>query len=349
MPALSTPLSTVRPDPAIASGGVFDVLESVFVSLCRGPSAPLVLPGRMFAPGRRRRVQLVEARELLLWPGLMDPDARDAALALLVRRAQTGDPTWVVGAAGVLTPALRRAADRLRAGYPGDRDDIDAEVLAGFLTALHTIDPDSGRLASRLGWAGYRAGLALRHRDTDATRRRAVGMEAAAPPRPWGHPDFVLAAAVTTGVITAAEAQLIGDTRLDGIRLEDAAAARGIRRNTLLARRSRAERRLVAGLNAGQVSTTAIPPGRRPDPAAPQLPVGGRAAGEPAGERAGGEKSAEESPRRPVITGPEIAVTGCRTTAEADRAESGPAATAGCGAVARACRPGGRSAAAGRR
>jgi hypothetical protein len=78
-------------------------------------------------------------------------------------------------------------------------------------------------------------------------------MEAAAPPRPWGHPDFVLAAAVNGGVITAAEAQLIGDTRLDGIRLEDAAAARGIRRNTLLARRSRAERRLVAGLNAGQI------------------------------------------------------------------------------------------------
>ena len=329
MPALSTSRSTVRPDLATAPGGVFDVLESVFVSLCRGPSAPLVLPGGVFAPGRRRRVQLAEARELLLWPGRMDPDERDAVWAELVRRAQTGDPAWIVGAAGVLAPALRRAADRLRAGYQGDRDDIDAEVLAGFLTALHTIDPDSGRLPSRLRWAGYRAGLALRHRDTDAAHRRAVGMEAAAPPRPWGHPDFVLAAAVTAGVITAAEAQLIGDTRLDGVGLEDAAAARGVSRNTLLARRSRAERRLVAGLNSGQVSTTAIPPGRRTDPPATHPP-----ATDPAGSRdvsgpAGRAKSAEESPRGPVITGAEIAVTGCRTTPRADRAESGPAAVAG--------------------
>jgi hypothetical protein len=349
MPALSTTRSTVRPDPATTPGGVFDVLESVFVSLCRGPSAPLVLPGRMFAPGRRRRVQLAEARELLLWPGRMDPDARDAVWAVLVRRAQSGDPAWVVGAAGVLAPALRRAADRLHAGYPGDWEDIDAEVLAGFLTALHTIDPDSGLVASRLRWAGYRAGAALRHRDTDAAHRRAVGMEAAAPPRPWGHPDFVLAAAVTAGVITAAEAQLIGDTRLGGVRLEDAAAARGIRRNTLVARRRRAERRLVAGLDSGQVSTTAVPPGRRPDPPATHPhpdPIGGHGAGEPAGA----QKSAEESSRRPVITGPEIAVTGCRTTSPpAERAESCPAATAGCGAVARVCQSGGRSAAAGRR
>jgi hypothetical protein len=184
----------------------------------------------------------------------MDPDRRDAVWAVLVRRAQTGDPAWIVGTAGVLAPGLRRVVDRLSAGLAGDRDDLEAEVLAGFLTALHTVDPDSGRLPSRLCWAGYRAGVGLRHRDADAVRRRAGGVDASAPLRPWGHPDFVLAAAVTAGVITAEEEQLIGETRLEGVHLDDAAAARGIGRKTLLTRRNRAERRLVAALRSGDLT-----------------------------------------------------------------------------------------------
>lgn len=348
MSALSAahhPTRSASTAPVMPAGGVFDSLEQVFWSLCRGPSAPLVLRGRWVVPGRRRPVRLAEARELLLWPGRMDPDRRDQVWAVLVRRAQTGDPTWIVGAAGVAAPGLRRVTDRLAATYGADREDLEAEVLAGFLTALQAIDPDAGRVPARLCWAGYRAGLALRHRDTDAAARRAAGLQAAAPPRPWGHPDFVLAAAVTAGVITAAEAQLIGQTRLEHVRLDEAAAALEVSRKTLLTRRNRAERRLVEALRTGQVSTTAIPPGRRRGPAAPHRPVRSRETG----ERAGGGKSAEESPRRLVITGTEIAVTGCRTTAEADRVESGPAAVAGvrrCGTGRPAGRP---AAAAGRR
>jgi hypothetical protein len=226
----------------------------------------------MFTPGRRRPVRLVEARELLLWPARMDPDARDRVWAELVRRAQTepthtdpngagptptGNAAWVVGAAGVLVPGLRRVADRLTAGGGGDRDDLEAEVLAGFLTALRTLDPDSGRLPSRLCWAAYRAGLTLRRRDTDDVRRRAAGVEAAAPPRPWGHPDFVLAAAVTAEVITAADADLIGVTRLEGHHLAATAAELGISRGALLSRRSRAERRLAAAIRGGELAAAA--------------------------------------------------------------------------------------------
>lgn len=263
---------TASPTPTPVSGpagpmstptgtGVLDTVETTFRLLCRGP-APLALPGSMFTPGRRRPVRLVEARELLLWPARMDPEARDRVWAELVRRAQadptgTGNAAWVVGAAGVLVPGLRRVADRLAAGWAGDRDDLDAEVLAGFLTALRTLDPDSGRLPSRLCWAAYRSGLALRRRDTDDVRRRAdsaAGVEAAAPPRPWGHPDFVLAAAVTAEVITAADADLIGVTRLEGRHLAAAAAELGISRGALLSRRSRAERRLAAAIRGGTLA-----------------------------------------------------------------------------------------------
>ena len=261
MAASTTPTPAsgpTRPAPTPTGTAVFDTVETTFRLLCRGP-APLALPGPMFTPGRRRPVRLVEARELLLWPARMNPEARDQVWTELVRRAQadptgTGNAAWVVGAAGVLVPGLRRVADRLTAGWSGDRDDLDAEVLAGFLTALRTLDPDSGRLPSRLCWAGYRAGLTLRRRDTDDVRRRAAGVEAAAPPRPWGHPDFVLAAAVTAEVITAADADLIGVTRLEGQHLAAAAAERGISRGALLSRRSRAERRLAAAIRGGELA-----------------------------------------------------------------------------------------------
>ena len=114
-------------------------------------------------------------------------------------------------------------------------------------------------MPSRLCWAGYRAGLALRHRDTDEARRRAVGIEVSAPVRRWGHPDFVLAAAVRAGIITPAEAELVGATRLEGGPLGEAAAGLGISRGTLLTRRNRAERRLAAAIRTGTLATTHEP------------------------------------------------------------------------------------------
>jgi hypothetical protein len=66
---------------ALPTSGLFDSLEQVFWSLRRGPSAPLVLRGRWLQPRRRRPVGLAEARELLLWPGRMDPDRRDRVWA----------------------------------------------------------------------------------------------------------------------------------------------------------------------------------------------------------------------------------------------------------------------------
>lgn len=310
-----------RPGPGpVPAAGVLDTLEATFRMLCRGPG-PLAMPGSMFAPGRRRPVRLVEARELLLWPDRMPPDARDAVWAELIRRAQTdpadpaasgrlvevsgaGAAAWVVGAAGVLAPGLRRVCDRLAAGWAGDRDDLEAEVLAGFLTALRTIDPDSGRLPSRLCWAAYRAGSALRHRDTRHRQRRAAGSDAelgtVAPPRPWGHPDFVLAAAVQVGTITAAESELIASTRLERVPLKDAAAGLGISRGALITRRNRAERRLVAAIRSGDLATATTAPAA--------APAGATAAA----SRVGGV--GEESSGRAVISGPEIRVRECRTS-----------------------------------
>lgn len=76
----------------------------------------------------------------------------------------------------------------------------------------------------------------------------AGAFESAPPPPPYGHPDLVLAEAVAAGVITTAEAQLIGATRLDGVSTEVMAARLGTSVDGVRKRRVRAEGRLVAVL-----------------------------------------------------------------------------------------------------
>lgn len=225
-----------------------DTLEDAFAILTR-PPAPLALDGRDMAGGLPRRlIPLDELRSMLLHPSCGYP-TRDQALRWLVRRAQDGPPAWTVGLAGVLLPGLRSAAGRLARGFPADTADLDAEVLSGFVAAIPALDPEGGKVASRLLWAAYRSGDRLRRRErAEAVRRCRGRAHPAAPPQPWGHPDLVLADAVAAGVISRHDARLIGATRLDDLRLADVAGASGVHLETLKKRRRRAERRLVAWL-----------------------------------------------------------------------------------------------------
>jgi hypothetical protein len=74
------------------------------------------------------------------------------------------------------------------------------------------------------------------------------------PAMPWGHPDFVLAAAVRRGVLTAAEANLIGRNRLEGVRLTHIAKELGTSHSSLCHRRARAEAKLVRALHRGELA-----------------------------------------------------------------------------------------------
>jgi hypothetical protein len=97
-------------------------------------------------------------------------------------------------------PGLRRAAATLSASYRGDPADLHIEIL----TAMRALDPDDldrVPLASRLCWAAWRAGQALAYASYTAARRDLPDSYDA-PYMPWGHPDFVLAAAVTRSVLT---------------------------------------------------------------------------------------------------------------------------------------------------
>jgi hypothetical protein len=104
---------------------------------------------------------------------------------------------------------------------------LHIEILTGFLAAMRGLDPDDMDrvpLASRLCRAAWQAGQALACADASytASRRDRPG-NYDAPYMPWGHPDFVLATAVTRGVLTPAQAQLIGRNRLEGIPLSQIA------------------------------------------------------------------------------------------------------------------------------
>ncbi len=227
-----------------------DTVDAAFRALTSGPR-PLALHGGRIGHGLPRRpIRLDELTVMLLHPSV-GYAAREAVWAELVRRARSGDPAWVVGAVGVALPGLRRVAGRLARGYTRPTEDLDAEVLAGFLQALRGIDIDAGRIPARLCWAAYRRGRALRFADEAFGSRRGDVVNSCAPPRPWGHPDFVLAKAVAAKVITAAEAELIGRTRLEGVSLAQVAAELGISKAAVKMRRHRAEQRLVQAIVDG--------------------------------------------------------------------------------------------------
>jgi hypothetical protein len=228
-----------------------DAAESAFRLLTAGPE-PLALHAARLAPGLPDRpVPLDELRVLLLHPAT-PATARNAVWAELVRRARTGEPAWVIALTGVALPGLRRQAASLAAVYCGDPADLQAEVLTGFLAAMRALDLDDLEtiaLPARLYWAARHAGRALVYADADyASHRRDLGDWQDGPALPWGHPDLVLAAAVRRGVLTAAQAELIGRNRLEGVPLAQIAAERGISHSNLCNQRRRAEKAITEAI-----------------------------------------------------------------------------------------------------
>lgn len=237
-----------RLDPA----SPFDMLERSFRLLSAGP-CPLALDGSSLAGLPDRAVPLDELRSRLLHPATPYP-VRDAAVDLLLRRAQAGGGPDLVGLAGVLLPGLRRAAWGLCRCCPGNAADVEAEVLAGLIVAIRDATPGQPRPAARLTWAARRAAEHLVRAELAEQARPAPLPASAAPPKPFGHPDLVLARAVADGVVCAEDAELVGATRLGGLDLHDAADAAGVSYRAIRERRRRAEQALLAWLEADRGS-----------------------------------------------------------------------------------------------
>lgn len=225
----------------------FDVAATALRLLTTGPE-PLSVDGTALGGGLpRRRIVLSELASILMHPSCGHTTS-DQVWRLLIERARTDGPAWVVGAVGVALPGLRQAAYRLR-HYSGD---VQAELLTGFVAALRTVNPSGARVVQRLLSTAFTA--ARTELRASEPRREADHLDSTAVWPGAGHPDVVLARAVTAGVITAADAELIGATRLAGTPVADYAESLGKGAKAIYQARGRAERLLVAAMRAGLLS-----------------------------------------------------------------------------------------------
>jgi hypothetical protein len=148
-----------------------------------------------------------------------------------------------------------RAAGHIARGHIGQRDDIDAEMVAAFVAAVRFLDIASEGLYEKLRWHALRAGMDIRAQDEPYQLMPDVEQIAGAAPRlPYGHPDLIVARAVAARIIDASDAELIMLTRLDRTPLHVVAARAGLDAATARMRRIRAERALVEAVRGGLLS-----------------------------------------------------------------------------------------------
>jgi hypothetical protein len=249
--SMSEYLDSVLPTAGVDAPGLvlgeqpFDVAANSFRLLTTGPE-PLSIDGAALGGGLpARRIVLSELAAILMHPSCGYVTS-DRVWRLLIEQARTAGPAWVVGAVGVAMPGLRQGAYRLR----HSAGDVQAELLTAFVAALRTVKPGGAKVAQRLLSATFTAARAALHAE-EPSRTTALVQ---APVTAAGHPDIVLARAVTAEVITAAEAELIGATRLEDVSVSAYAERVGRSYWAVVKERSRAEERLVAAIHAGVLS-----------------------------------------------------------------------------------------------
>lgn len=237
------------------SSSALKMAQLIFTNSASEPTT-MVLDGAAFGDELPAGpLLLLPLRQLLLRPQT-SPATRDAVWRELIRRAREEreeQKSWLVAAMGMAMPGLRRAVRDLLADYRGERDDVESAVAEGFVTALYRTDLDDHALCARLIDGGRKAGAKEVFKYADLDGAAWSPLASRAPQPPWGHPDFVLVAAVSAGVLTLDEARLIGVTRLEHIQVKDYADWLGERPNTVVARRLRAEERLHAAITAGEL------------------------------------------------------------------------------------------------
>ncbi len=225
-----------------------DVAATTFRLLTTGPE-PLSINGAVLGGGLpARRIPLSELSAILMHPSCGFATA-DRVWRLLIANARTQGPAWVIGAVGVAMPGLRQAARRLR-HTPGD---VQAELLTAFVTSLREIRPAGAQVPRRLLTSTVvKTRTALRAQAEREPVQVQVQVQVPAPTA--GHPDLALDRAVSAGVITPAEADLIGATRLQDVSVTDYAARHGRTYWAVAKERSRAEDRLVTAIRSGTLS-----------------------------------------------------------------------------------------------
>ncbi|MFF3375412.1 hypothetical protein ACFYXF_20995 [Streptomyces sp. NPDC002680] len=235
--------------PAV-NRSLLETVESAFHELAADPN-PLTLDGALLGQGvSSGPLPLDEVRSRLL--ECSEPEVRDAVWRAITNCAHgAGDrDRWLLAAIGVMLPGLRGISRRQAWGTRRDWEDLDSEVVVAFLAELERTDPRADGLAQRLWWAAFRGAIRARRQDQDATRHLVPDLGESLPAqfRAPSHPDLALVRLREEGVISEAEGDLIGRTRLEGEPLAVAAQRLGISYQACSKRRGRAERRVAEHL-----------------------------------------------------------------------------------------------------
>jgi hypothetical protein len=241
--------TTIRPR---TTGTALTTAETAFALLTCEP-APLVFDARP-VPGLPDTTMPLDELRTLVMSARYDSDTTDLLWRQLAHHAREWGPPWLVGAIGVALPALTHLAAKISRGHARHIDDVDSEVLAGFLHALRTADLAVPRLWLRLCWAAWRAGAAVITADDGDELPPDLSSGSRSPRRPYGHPDLLLGRAAAAGLITHQAAELISATRFGDALIEHLAAAEGVTAAAMRMRRRRAERVVAAAVVRGDLS-----------------------------------------------------------------------------------------------
>jgi DNA-directed RNA polymerase specialized sigma24 family protein len=192
-------------------------------------------------------------------------DARDIVWRELIRRARDHGREWLIAAVGMAMPALVRYAAELAVMYRGDRDDIDAEILTGFLTALRRVDLHRAAPHAALCMAGWRAGhdLVVQAREYLPVDDVEQVTGPRTPRVPYGHPDLLVQRATRIGVVDEVDEQPYIEVRLGGRPIEPIADRLGISVDALRMRLGRIDTRLTTALALGALSDSVSPAAAR--------------------------------------------------------------------------------------
>jgi hypothetical protein len=169
---------------------------------------------------------------------------KDAVLAAICAEATQGDGTASTLLLWLMIPGLLRVRQRL-AGGALDRDDLDAELVAGLWEATSAIQAGTTGVAARLVNRARRRALFAVRRATDwAGRADAMSIDAVDERADVGSigPSALLSEAVRAGVIRATDVELICATRESIGRVSDKL---GVTLAAAQMRRHRARRRLI--------------------------------------------------------------------------------------------------------
>lgn len=236
-----------------------DQLEREWQQLARG-----ALAVRLHGWAEREPALRPFASARLLLRGLRAARGRheleNAILAALLRQART-DPLAGRVVLQALLPGLKNLAGRLLF-EASERDEVWSLLLAHLWERIrcYPLERRPSRIAANLLLDTLRATTFELAKERDVQIR----FVAEPPPAPAAAPgecgrgtDLALARAVAAGALSAQEAELILQTRIDGVELHELAAGQGLAYDTLKMRRIRAERRLRLFLGQPAVTSRA--------------------------------------------------------------------------------------------